>query len=97
MTAAVDRFVKYLVMECEEEEGTTFVDELRALAKAEILAGKGSVGFLTTASANGKNVAQAEKLSCDEVASACLTAKRLYNDDAGSSPITFADFSSMNL
>lgn len=98
MTAAVDRFTKFLVMECEDggsTPATKFTDDLLALAKTEILAGNGSVGFLQTTSGNGKTVGLLQSLTCDEVAFACRTALRIYNADAGGSPITFPDFSGM--
>jgi hypothetical protein len=94
MTAAVDRFVKYLVMECEDEESTAFADQLLVLAKAEILAGNGSVSFMNSASANGKSFTFDGRLTCDEIAFACRTAKRTYNDDAGTGAFTFLDLSS---
>lgn len=94
-SAAVDRFTKFLVMECEDTGSMTFVDTLLTAAKAAILAGQGSVAFLQAASGNGKSVTQAGALTCDEVAFACRTALRLYNNDAGSGPITFPDFTDM--
>ena len=93
MNAAVDRFVKFLVMECEDTEDTAFVDDLLAKAKEQITAGQGSIGFLTTGSANGKTASQLQQLTCDEVAYACRMALRQYANAAGSGPITFIDFS----
>lgn len=92
---AVDRFVKFLVMKCERTSNTEFVDRLLALADEAILAGKGSVGFLMAASGNGKSVTQAEALTCDEVGFACEKALQIYNEQDGSSPIAFPDFSDM--
>lgn len=97
-SAAVNRLVNFLVMECEDggaSPPTKFTDDLLVLAKAEILSGNGSVGFLQSSSGNGKTVTQAESLTCDEVAYACRMALRLYNDDAGGSPVTFPVFSQM--
>lgn len=79
-------------MECEDTTSTTFLDQLLTLAKAEILVGNGSVGFMASASANGKSFTLNEKLSCDDVAFACRTAKRLYTGAEGHSPITFLNF-----
>ena len=91
--ASTSQLVDYLVMECEEADSTAFVDELHALAKAEILEGNGSIGFVTTAAANGKNFTLNQSLTCLEVAAACLQAKRLHLGTASASPITFIDFS----
>jgi len=93
--AATDRFVSYLVMKSEREGNTEFVSQLAKLAETQILAGKGSVGFLQAASGNGKSVTQASSLTCDEVGLACETALRIIADEGHSSPTTSPDFSNM--
>jgi len=89
----IARFTKFLVAECEDTGTTAFVDELLAKAKEQIIAGGGSVGFLQSASGNGKSVTQTSAFTCDEVASACRVALRLYADTAGTREITVLDFS----
>jgi hypothetical protein len=92
-TGSVTRFVNFLVMECEDTGQTTFVNTMLAAAKAQILAGQGSIGFLTTASANGKAVTQVGSLTADEIAWACRTALRTYEGTRRTGPFTFLDFS----
>jgi len=92
--AAITRFVRFLVKKSEREGNNNFVTELADLAAAQILKGKGSIGFLQSASGNGKSVTQAESLSCDEVAEACEDALELLRDDGGGQ-ITSPDFSNL--
>lgn len=88
----VDRFIDFLVMECEDTSTTDYVDGLLTAAKAEIQAGNGSIGFLQTSGGNGKSVGQGEHLTCAEMAFACRKALRIYADAGGQSPIVFPDF-----
>lgn len=91
-TAAVADFVEFLVAEMDATDSTTFVDDLLTAAKAK-LQGKGELAFLASGTLNGKAFSRSKELSAQEIALACRRALQLYNDDAGSGPITFLDFS----
>jgi len=93
MSADLSQLIKFLVMECEDTQSTDYVTGLLAQAKAQIQSGNGSIGFIQSASANGKHINRTEQYTCLDVAQACREALRLYNDIPGTSPITFLDFS----
>lgn len=96
MTA--DDFVNVLVAECEADDSTAFVDQIRKDARAKVLAGKGSIGTLTSSALNGKSFSQQVQFTALEVLDCCRRALRVYlsdgdNDDVVSA--TRADFREM--
>lgn len=96
MTA--EEFVNVLVAECEADESTAFVDQIRRDARAKVQAGKGTVGTLTSSALNGKSFAQQVQFSALETLNCCTRALKIYlsdgeNDDVVSA--TRADFREM--
>ena len=92
----VQQFTDFLIAECEAAGDTEFANEILTAAKQAILAGGGVIAPLTSGSLNGKNFTRDIKLSPAEVALACRNAINIYNEEAGSGPITFLDFSRAN-
>lgn len=92
MTA--DDFVNVLVAEMEADDSTAFVDKLRKDARAQITAGKGTVGTLTSSALNGKSFQRQVEFTAAEMLDICGRAIRRYTlgDDNDEVSATRPDF-----
>lgn len=92
MTA--DDFVNVLVAEMEADESTAFVDQLLKDARAQIKAGKGTAGTLTSSALNGKSFSRSVQFSAVEMLDICRRAIRRYTlgDDDTEVSATRPDF-----
>lgn len=92
MTA--DDFVNVLVAEMEADESTAFVDQLLKDARAQIKAGKGSVGTLTSSALNGKSFQRQVQFNAADMLDICRRAIRRYTlgDDDTEVSATRPDF-----
>lgn len=86
-----DAFIQALA-DCHED---SLVDlaALRAQCMAKVAAGGGELGFLTSATLNGKMASQIARMDASELLAAVNSALRLVNDTAVS--MTYADFSDL--
>lgn len=77
-------FVQFLVDDMTAEGSTEWVDDLLAAAKAQIVAGAGSLPFVIGASLNGKsfNFDARTSISSAEMAIACRQALQSYKGKA---------------
>jgi hypothetical protein len=78
--------------EIESSGSTQWVDQLKCDAKAAIMAGKGSVGSLTSSSVNGKNFTKTAELNPVQVLEACQIALDMWSDDPKTIGASYADF-----
>lgn len=76
MTA--DEFVNVLVAEMEADSSTAFVDQLLRDARAQIRAGKGTIGTLTTSALNGKSFQRQIQFNAVQVLDCCRRALNRY-------------------
>lgn len=93
----VDEFVNVLVAEMEADGSTAFVDQLLKDARAQIRAGKGSIGTLTSSALNGKSFQRQIEFTAVQVLACCRRALNRYTlgDDADEVPATRPDFRGM--
>lgn len=92
MTA--DEFVNVLVAEMEADQSTAFVDNLLRDARAQVKAGKGTVGTLTSSSLNGKAFQRSVQFTAVQMMDCCRRAIRRYTlaDDNDEVSATRPDF-----
>lgn len=93
MTSAVQQLIDLLVADMESSGDTAYTDALLAAAKTQIAAGQGTLVLITSASVSGKTFTGTGTLSALDTAQAARRALDLYNEEDGSSRITFPDFS----
>ncbi len=89
--AASDSFILGLTDLADEAGCEAPVLELRTAAFALINQGKGEVGFLTSATFNGKVAMQIKDMTAQEVFNAASEALRIIRGQAVS--VSYADFS----
>jgi hypothetical protein len=91
VTAAARQLYDFLLADLEATESTTYATALLTAAKAQITAGGGQLGFINSASLNGKNFGKQLVLTALDTALAARKALDDYDDD-GQVQITNPDF-----
>lgn len=92
----VAEFTQILVSEMEALGSTDMVDKMIIAARAQVMAGNGSLSSLTNTSLNGKSAARVVELTAAQTLKACRDALNIYqNDGVNDSDVssTYADFS----
>ena len=89
-----DEFVNVLVAEMEADGSTAFVDQLLRDARAQIRAGKGTIGTLSSSALNGKSFQRQIEFSAVQILNCCRRALNRYTlaDDADEVSATRPDF-----
>ena len=92
----VDELADTLHQDCIAQSSTSYVETIRAAARASLLAGQGSVSALTSGSGNGKSYQRDVSLNPAEVMCACNLAINRYlggGTDDNEVSATLPDFS----
>lgn len=92
-----DEFVNVLVAEMEADGSTAFVDQLLRDARAQIRAGKGTIGTLTSSALNGKSFQRQVDFTAVQVLDCARRALSRYTlgDDDAEVSATRPDFRGM--